>query len=134
MLNGRPTKIKCAKNLSEQRQDDLKNPYTSPKIWKKITLLAIRFVYMHLYMYSICMIYIYIYIHLYIITRLYYIYIYAYVFTLWYVHIKYMFIWQFVSKYIFSHAIHDQVFNFPYRSFSSLWFVVNKILIEHKAT
>ena len=28
----------------------------------------------------------------------------------------------------FSHAIHDQVFNFPYRS------TVNNILIEHKST
>ena len=32
------------------------------------------------------------------------------------------------------HAIHDQVFDFPHRSFSSLSFVVNNNLIECKAT
>ena len=35
---------------------------------------------------------------------------------------------------MFSHALHDQVFNLPYRSFSSLSFAVNNVLIEHKAT
>ena len=45
-----------------------------------------------------------------------------------------MFIWSFLSQFIFSYALHDQVFNFLDKSFSSLWFVVNNILIEHKAT
>ena len=39
-----------------------------------------------------------------------------------------------LSQCIFSHALHDQVFNLPHRFFSSLSFVVNNILIEHKAT
>ena len=82
MLNRRSTKIKHAKELSEQKQDDLQNPRTSSKIWKKITLLD-----MHICIYIcifICMIYIYIYIYSYT-------YMYMYIYTL-YVYIKYMFI------------------------------------------
>ena len=32
MLNGRSTKIKPAKNLSEQKPDNFQNPRSSPKI------------------------------------------------------------------------------------------------------
>ena len=35
---------------------------------------------------------------------------------------------------MFSHVLHHQVFNLPHRSFSSLLFVVNNILIDPKAT
>ena len=105
--------------------------------------LRAKYVYMHLYMYvymytyitilniHLC-IYIYlisIYIYIYM-----YMYIYIYIYINIYVYIKYMFIWLFVSQYIFSYAIHDQVLNFHYRSFSSIWFVVNNILIECNAT
>ena len=107
--------------------------------------LRAKYVYMHLYMYVymytyitilnihlciyIYLISIYIYIHVYV-----YIHIYIYIYINIYVYIKYMFIWLFVSQYIFSYAIHDQVLNFHYRSFSSIWFVVNNILIECNAT
>ena len=107
--------------------------------------LRAKYVYMHLYMYVymytyitilnihlciyIYLISIYIYIYMYM-----YIYIYIYIYINIYVYIKYMFIWLFVSQYIFSYAIHDQVLNFHYRSFSSIWFVVNNILIECNAT
>ena len=139
MLNQRFTKIKRAENVSEQKQDDLQNPRTSTKIWKKITLLDM---YICIYI-CICICMIRICIHIY----LYYIYIYAYIFTLFpymylymyiYIHINicvykiYVYVIICVTIY-FTHAIHDQVFNFPYRSLSSLWFVVNKILIEYKA-
>ena len=105
--------------------------------------LRAKYVYMHLYMYvymytyitilniHLC-IYIYlisIYIYIYM-----YMYIYIYIYINIYVYIKYMFIWLFVSQYIFSYAIHDQVLNFHYRSFSSIWFVVNNILIQCNAT
>ena len=107
--------------------------------------LRAKYVYMHLYMYVymytyitilnihlciyIYLISIYIYIYIYM-----YMYIYIYIYINIYVYIKYMFIWLFVSQYIFSYAIHDQVLNFHYRSFSSIWFVVNNILIECNAT
>ena len=81
---------------------------------------------MHIYL-PYFHIYIYIYIHVYV-------YIHIYIYINIYVYIKYMFIWLFVSQYIFSYAIHDQVLNFHYRSFSSIWFVVNNILIECNAT
>ena len=61
-----------------------------------------------------------------------------YVYVCIYIHF-YLVCWSivafyFVSQCMSSHALHDQVFNLPYRSFSSLLFVVNNILIEHKAT
>ena len=43
-------------------------------------------------------------------------------------------IYYFVLQCMFSHDLHKQVFNSPYRPFSSLLFVVNNILIECKAT
>ena len=58
-----------------------------------------------------------------------YIYIYTFSYCLQHCNIYY-----FVSQCMFSHALHDQVFNLPYRSFSSLSFAVNNVLIEHKAT
>ena len=118
MLNRRSTKIKRAKNLSEQNQGDLQNAHTSPRIWRKITLLDM---YICIYI-CICMMYICIHIYLY------YIYIYAYIFTLFPYINMHMYIYIYinicvykiyvyviiVSQYIFSHAIHDQVFNFTY--------------------
>ena len=110
---------------------------------KTITLLNM-YICIHVHI-CICIIYIYIYI--------YYIYIYAYIFTLFsyicmYIYIniciyeiydsscmlQHSNIYCFVSQCMFSHALHDQAFYSPYRSISSLWFVLNNILIEHKAT
>ena len=67
MLNKKYTKIKPAKNLSEQKPDGLQSPRTSPKIWKNIALLDTRYVYMHTYMYMFMYdIYIYnVYIYIY---------------------------------------------------------------------
>ena len=89
MLNRSSAIIKRAKKLSEQKQDNLQNPRTSPKIWKGITLLDM---YICIYI-CICMWDIYIYVcvcvcvclfvcvcvcvHIY----LYYIHKYAYTFT-----------------------------------------------------
>ena len=104
MLNRRSTKIKRTKNLTEQKQDDLQNPRTSSKIWKKITLLD-----MHICIYIcifICMIYIYnIYIYIYIYIYSYtYMYMYIYIICVYKIYV-YMIIC--VTIY-FSHAIHDQ--------------------------
>ena len=105
--------------------------------------LRAKYVYMHLYMYVymytyITILNIHLCIYIYLISIYIYIYtcicIYTYIYINIYVYIKYMFIWLFVSQYIFSYAIHDQVLNFHYRSFSSIWFVVNNILIECNAT
>ena len=105
--------------------------------------LRAKYVYVHLYMYVymytyITILNIHLCIYIYLISIYIYIYtcicIYTYIYINIYVYIKYMFIWLFVSQYIFSYAIHDQVLNFHYRSFSSIWFVVNNILIECNAT
>ena len=105
--------------------------------------LRAKYVYVHLYMYVymytyITILNIHLCIYIYLISIYIYIYtcicIYTYIYINIYVYIKYMFIWLFVSQYIFSYAIHDQVINFHYRSFSSIWFVVNNILIECNAT
>ena len=66
MLNRRSTKIKRAKNLSEQKQDDLQNLRTSPKVKQLDIYLCIHI--------CICICKTYIRIHIY----LYYIYICAY--------------------------------------------------------
>ena len=71
-----------------------------------------------------------IYIYIYIIDT----YVYIYIYTFSQCLLQYCNIYYFVSQCMFSHALHDQVFNLPDRFFSSLSFVVNNILIEHKAT
>ena len=69
-----------------------------------------------------------------------YIYIYTYIHTYIHTHtfqsclLQYCNIYCFVSQCMFSHTLHDQVFNLPHRFFSSLVLVVNHILIQYKAT
>ena len=70
-------KIKRAKNLSEQKQDDLQNLHTSPKIKQLDMYLCIH----------ICKTYIRIHIYLY------YTYIYAYIFSLFPYIYMYMYIY-----------------------------------------
>ena len=187
MLNRRSIEIKRAKNLSDQKQNDLQNPRTFLKIWKTITLLdmyiciytcwCIRMIYIYIYVYIYIYIiytymhvylpyfhiYIYIYIHQRVIFLMQFSYIkhwknynfkfsvtprftlkssilsYVYMYMYICIHINicvykiYVYIIPCVTIYLL-HAIHDQVFDFPYGSFSSLSFVVNNNLIECKAT
>ena len=80
MLNRRSTKRKRAKNLSEKKQDDLENPRTSSKIWKKIMLLDMYIcIYICICSSIICILYIiYIYIYTYIYICI-YMFIYTYI-------------------------------------------------------
>ena len=78
-----------------------------------------------------------VYIHIiYIIDTYIYIhtYIYIYMHTFSSCLLQHSNIYYFVLQCMFSHDLHNQVFNSPYRPFSSLLFVVNNILIECKAT
>ena len=45
---------------------------------------------------------------------------YVYVYNIIYMYIYIPIPYYFVSQYMFSHALHDQVVNLPYRYFSSL--------------
>ena len=96
-------------------------------VYIKYMFICYMYIYVCIYTYHIYNRYIYIYIHIYI-------YIYIYMHTFSSCLLQHSNIYYFVLQCMFSHDLHNQVFNSPYRPFSSLLFVVNNILIECKAT